>query len=115
MTPPPTLPYTVNTVSIEFFIALREDIQRIREELSEFTFTKSGKTKNEQKKKGGSFTNIPHRRDIFLTMIADEEAAEASGTAYKSTDTSVELGPDAQLDPASVSTVPLEEGPPLGK
>ena len=48
-------------------------------------------------------------------MIADEEAAEVSGTAYKSTDTSVELGPDAQLDPASVSTVPPEEGPPLGK
>jgi hypothetical protein len=48
-------------------------------------------------------------------MIADEEAADDSGTACKSTDSMVELGPDAQLDPASVNAVPREEGPPLGK
>ena len=48
-------------------------------------------------------------------MIADEEAVDASGAACRSTDTMAELGPDTQLDPASVSTVPLEEGPPLGK
>lgn len=47
-------------------------------------------------------------------MIADE-AADVSGTACKSTDTRVELGQDMRLDPASVDTVPLEEGPPLGK
>ena len=81
----------------------------------QISFYKSGKTKNEQKKRGGDFTNTPQRRGIFLTMIADEEAVDASGAARRSTDTMAELGPDAQLDPASVSTVPLEEGPPLGK
>ena len=54
-------------------------------------------------------------------MIADEEAVEVSGTARRSMDTRVELrpdtqlGPDTQLDSASVSMVPLEEGPPLEK